>query len=71
MKQRFPSLAGAYRRRRSHLSALLLALVASGFAVPVGAQAPAAPIARAVIDAYLDNEKNQPRPPAKAAKAAT
>ena len=45
MKQRFPSLAGAYRRRRSHQSALLLALVASAFALPVSAQAPAAPVA--------------------------
>jgi hypothetical protein len=45
MKQRFPSLAGAYRRRRSHQSALLLALVASAFALPASAQAPAAPVA--------------------------
>ena len=51
MKQRFPSLAGAYRRRRSHQSALLLALVASAFAVPASAQAPAAPVAAAAAPA--------------------
>ena len=45
MKQSFPSLASAYRRRRSHKSALLLALVASAFALPASAQAPAAPVA--------------------------
>jgi len=44
MKQSFPSLASAHRRRRSHAPALLLALVASAFALPVSAQAPAAPV---------------------------
>ena len=51
MKQSFPSLASAYRRRRSHKSALLLALVASAFALPVSAQAPAAPVAAAAAPA--------------------
>ena len=69
MKQRFPSLAGADRRRRSHLSALLLALVASGFAVPVGAQAPAAPIAALALISIVPGPRAEaqsvpPPPPA-------
>jgi hypothetical protein len=51
MKQSFPSLASAYRRSRSHKSALLLALVASAFVLPASAQAPAAPVAAAAAPA--------------------
>jgi hypothetical protein len=51
MKQAIPRHASAPRRRRSHPSAWLLALVASAFAVPASAQAPAAPVAAAAAPA--------------------
>jgi hypothetical protein len=50
MKQVFPSPASAHRRRCSHKSALLLAVVLA-FALPVGAQAPAVPAAAAAAPA--------------------
>jgi hypothetical protein len=51
MKQDFPGLASAHWRRRWHKSALLLAIVASTFALPASAQAPAAPVAAAAAPA--------------------
>ena len=45
MKQNFPRPASVHRRRCSHQSALLLAGVVLAFAMPVSAQAPAAPAA--------------------------
>jgi Protein of unknown function (DUF3300) len=56
MTQDFPSLASSRRRSRSHRSALLLAGLALAFAMPVNAQAPAAPAAAtaAPADAAMD-----------------
>ena len=56
MTQISPSLASSRRRSRSHKSALLLASVALAFAMPVNAQAPAAPVAAAAVpaDAAMD-----------------
>ena len=51
MTQKFPRPASVRRRRCSHKSALLLAGVMLAFAMPVGAQAPAAPAAAAAVPA--------------------